>query len=924
MEPSSQWYNSVPVLSGAPGKPPSSDKVTSLYDRAASLHSDAVTSYQSKSSSTVTSSSSEYSFLQKILQSGTLSDRLSALTLLVQSSPLHNTRALETLKGMAERGKGKGGREESLKALRCIVDWWVGGGAPNRKLKYFRDHPLSHSGVTDQHLLVWYFEDWLKKYFFSVLKILENLSLDSLTYVRTQALSLISTLLREKPEQEHNLLRLLVNKLGDSEKSICSRVSYHLLQVLQSHPSMKIIVVREMTSLILRPVGSTATGMPPPVNTLIKFDDDGSAPKPKGDKKDATPKAAYNDHARYYAAITFNQIVFGPEDRDVAIQVIDVYFQMFKDLLGEGKSDDDTPEEVVEPEEDPVKQKRKDAGKIQPPKKKREKTVVGEGGFTEVEDSQSKLISAILTGVNRALPYAKLTASDAGLNKHIDTLFLITHTSTFNISLQALVLIQQISSSLSSDVSGASSSAGSSLSKSITDRYFRTLYSSLHDDRLTSSSKQTMYLNLLFKSIKADDNHDRAKSFVRRFIQVLASGGGGSIEFIVGGLYLLGELFSTVPGLREMTKTSASMQEDESESQYDPRKRDPQYAHPSSTPLFELLPLLRHYHPTVSLHAQQLLNAQPITSSADLSLNTLSHFLDRFVYKNPKKVKPKGASFMQPAASANDKISVKLVKGEVDSGPMVNDDKFWRRKIENVPVDEVFFHQYFSRKNQKSTRRTDTGKDGGGETGDEDEEEDDESGDDDAASSSADEDEETKADGGEEDDDEDEEGSDLGEDEIWKAMLATMPHEDGDEDLMEDDSDDLPSDLDDFDDSDGDAPSVDVEDEVEEEDEDDASAQDEDGAAGSEDGLSMAEASDDEDLLAVDDMPDGLIEYDGSDAGEQEGEGEEWGGFGGASSKRKRGGEDKSGKRKKRQKLPTFASYEDYAKMIEDGPEDFI
>lgn len=129
-------------------------------------------------------------FLQKILQGGTLSDRLSALTLLVQSSPLHNVRALESLKNMAERGKGKGGREESLKALRCIVDWWVGGGVPNRKLKYvcalplcsnilidldryFRDQPLTNPGVTDQHLLLWYFEDWLKKYFFSILQVLE-------------------------------------------------------------------------------------------------------------------------------------------------------------------------------------------------------------------------------------------------------------------------------------------------------------------------------------------------------------------------------------------------------------------------------------------------------------------------------------------------------------------------------------------------------------------------------------------------------------------------------------------------------------------------------------------------------------------------------------------------------------------------------
>ncbi|KAG5220209.1 CBF/Mak21 family-domain-containing protein [Salix suchowensis] len=93
-----------------------------LTSRAEDLHNKDTITYQTSSSST-----SEASFLTKIISSGTLSDRLSALTLLVQSSPLHNAKSLDTLKSMAERGKGKGGREESLKALRCIVDWWVGG-----------------------------------------------------------------------------------------------------------------------------------------------------------------------------------------------------------------------------------------------------------------------------------------------------------------------------------------------------------------------------------------------------------------------------------------------------------------------------------------------------------------------------------------------------------------------------------------------------------------------------------------------------------------------------------------------------------------------------------------------------------------------------------------------------------------------------
>lgn len=57
-----------------------------------------------------------------------------------------------------------------------------------------------------------------------------------------------------------------------------------------------------------------------------------------------------------------------------------------------------------------------------------------------------------------------------------------------------------------------------------------------------------MYLNLLFKSIKADAGNfegERVKAVVRRFVQVLVSGGGGATEFIAGGLFLLGEVKST-------------------------------------------------------------------------------------------------------------------------------------------------------------------------------------------------------------------------------------------------------------------------------------------------------------------------------------------------------------------------------------------
>ncbi|CAA7269373.1 unnamed protein product [Cyclocybe aegerita] len=605
--PTSQWYAALPALPPqAPPPPlPTPAQFASLSSKAAQLHA-ADTDTFLTSSAASSASASEASFMAKIIQSGTLSSRLSALTLLVQSSPVHNTKALEGLRGLGERGKGKGGREESLKALRCVVDWWVGGGVPGRKLRYFRDQPLLHPGVTDEYLVVWYFEDWLKKYFFSILQILETLSLDPLPYVRTQSLTLISTLLRDSPEQEHNLLRLLVNKLGDTDKALCARASWHLLQLLQRHPEMKGVVVREVVGMVMRPgAGMSAPAEASAASTAgaaggkhIRFSEaEKLKTKPQTKPKEKRPS---NAHARYYAAVTFNQIVLSPGDRDVALRLLDVYFEMFKEVLGEG-SESDVQEEGAPAAAEEVKTDKNgrvlDESKAKGKGRKGEKgggEKKGAAGFTEVEDENSRLVSAILTGVNRALPFAKVDTEDAGINKHIDTLFLITHKSTFNISLQALMLIQQITASLLSSSSPPP------------------LPPPPPPPQIPSSTGTTARSTPLYttRASRPPQNrrcNERVRALVRRFVQVLVSGGGGATEFVAGGLYLLGELFSTIPGLRQMvTRPLTEMKEGGEE--YDPRKREPQFAHAGSSPLWELTSLLNHYHPAISLHARQLLS----------------------------------------------------------------------------------------------------------------------------------------------------------------------------------------------------------------------------------------------------------------------------------------------------------------------------
>jgi hypothetical protein len=75
---------------------------------------------------------------------------------------------------------------------------------------------------------------------------------DTLPFVKSKALSCIFDLLTEKPEQEQNLLALLVNKLGDLDRKIASKACYLLGQVLVKHPNMCFVVVKEVERLVRR------------------------------------------------------------------------------------------------------------------------------------------------------------------------------------------------------------------------------------------------------------------------------------------------------------------------------------------------------------------------------------------------------------------------------------------------------------------------------------------------------------------------------------------------------------------------------------------------------------------------------------------------------------------------------------------------
>lgn len=421
------------------------------------------------------------------------------------------------------------------------------------------------------------------------------------------------------------------------------------------------------------------------------------------------------------------------------------------------------------------------------------------------------------------------------------------------------------------------------------DRFYRTLYESLLDPRLITTSKHILYLNLLYRALKADVSIRRVQAFVKRLLQIIHL---HEPPFICGVLYLIKELINTFPSIKSMLSTP---EDNDSESgdehyedvpeedapvkapetskrpRYDPRKRDPDHAHADLSCLWELLPLQAHYHPSVHVLASKLLNQQPITEKADPTIYTLMNFLDKFAFRNAKSKAQAthGQSIMQPMSGTSKATDYLITVRDGDRlhNP-VNSEEFWKKKVEEVREDEVFFHTYFEKAGKaKQTKIKDKKRK---RTEDEDEEE-------------------------------------SGEDEIWQALVNSRPEIEGEEDdegFSDLDMGDMSDDME----EDG-GMDAGVELNLGSDDEDQgasAEKQDEDDEFGDE-GFDL----DEEDAFvdSDEDVPIDIGMDDDTEVDES------------LPSKAKQEKDKKGRKKRKLKHLPTFASVEDYAKLIGDDSE---
>lgn len=309
-------------------------------------------------------STSSRRFLSTIMSSGTLSDKVSALTLTVQESPVHNIKAFEALLSLAS----KKSRTQALGALGALVDLLGSGSVlpPDRRLRPFSGQPglqsaLRHGGksyswrsgtplpgdISTTHLIMWAYEDWLKEAYFRVVQILEVWCLDEIEHSRMKGVDFVYRLLKEKPEQETNLLRLLVNKLKDRERRVASRVSYLLLQLQNCHPGMKPVVIHAI-------------------------------------EKDLLLDPGLHIRATYFAVNTLNQTILSAAQPGTAKALIRIYFAVFVDLLNTDQLSSGTSVDNTQ-----TPSRKVDGKNTQPPP----------------VEAVDKLVSAVLTGINRAIPF---------------------------------------------------------------------------------------------------------------------------------------------------------------------------------------------------------------------------------------------------------------------------------------------------------------------------------------------------------------------------------------------------------------------------------------------------------------------------------------------------------------------------------------
>lgn len=354
-----KWYNEYPKANEIIKHDKTDLEVMELKDEAKKCLNADTAAFNLKQSKI---NKSDLSWMKTLLSKGTVADKVAASIVMIQDNPKYNLSRLANLISMVKVSKKK----QCTMIIDTLQELFSKDLLhPKYKLFSFEEqnfHVLTinklyadNPSKRRQLIAHWYFEDQLKSLYADYIEALNTVAHDTVEANKEKAINNMYKLLANNCEQEEKLLANIVNKIGDPSSKVASKAIFCLGQLLNEHPNMKQVVLNDIEKLLFR--------------------------------KNVTEKA------QYYGICLLTQFVLDSESKEVANNLIKVYFSFFKACLKKGEVD-------------------------------------------------SRMMSALLMGVNRAFPFSEMDSKN--VEEHVDTIYKVIHVASFNVSLNALSLLHQI------------------------------------------------------------------------------------------------------------------------------------------------------------------------------------------------------------------------------------------------------------------------------------------------------------------------------------------------------------------------------------------------------------------------------------------------------------------------------------------------
>jgi len=612
------------------------------------------------------SSDKDERWVENTMKRGTLKDRVAAMSVTSSQAPLHKLKSgLDALLKLATQAKTASQQQRvNQLAGEALVDLFINTYLPpDRKLYSLQNRPLmeyyqnAQKTLSPRILLLWRMEEMIKERY--------KLFLNLLT-------KWCSTDTSSQSNQSKQTAMNMTGSTNELQKIMAIKTCAHLLT---SRPEHEDLLLQTIVNKLGDPQKKTAAAAGHSLRSILE-NHPVMIHVMSREVMQLAHRPKLSEKALYHCIIFLNQLQLqhSKSYEKLASELVQTYFRLFQVM--------------VQP----------------PPSSKKNKSSDPKPAM------KSRLLSALLTGVNRAHPF--LPEQDTLENKErMNSLYKIAHyTTSPGTSTQALLLLYHLVIGISPEKMDSSSEKQ--------DRFYRTLYSTISSPTMVchggSKHHLTLYFNLLYKSMKRDSNPLRVLAFAKRLLHTISHAIENACGVLSAALFLLSEVSRSQPIFKTFhvqLQSSSSSTSDNIE--FDSMKRDPGLAfgesssdkydssmmYQSSKKIWEVCLLKHHFHPTVKTFATSFMNEErgnAIDYGGDpLRDFALMPFLDRFAYRHPKARKKAGNE--EDETEDENKKTMVMMKKHVKANNRlpVNNEQFWKEG-RKIGADQEFFQKFFT------------------------------------------------------------------------------------------------------------------------------------------------------------------------------------------------------------------------------------